>query len=87
MIWTDVPPGEFTLSVTLAECDKLPLEPVMVIVEDAIGVELVVVMVRVEEPELLIEAGLKLAVAPAGKPPALRATAPVNPPCGVTVTV
>jgi hypothetical protein len=35
----------------------------------------------------VVEVGLKLAVTPAGKPPALRATLPVNPPEGVTVTV
>ena len=33
----------------------------------------------------VVEAGLKLAVTPEGKPLALRATLPVNPPVGVTV--
>src|SRR5581483_4093568 len=79
LICTGVPPGEFTFKVTLAECDKLPLAPVIVIAEDATGVELEVAMVRVDDPDPLIEGGLKLAVAPAGTPPALRATVPVNP--------
>jgi len=35
----------------------------------------------------VVDAGLKLAVTPEGKPLALRATLPVNPPEGVTVTV
>jgi len=35
----------------------------------------------------VVEVGLKLAVTPEGKPLALRATLPVNPPEGVTVTV
>jgi hypothetical protein len=39
----------------------------------------VVVTVTVEEPELVIEVGLKLALAPEGKPLALKATVPVNP--------
>ena len=51
----------------------------------------VVFMVSVEEPKLVIEAGLKpLLVMPAGKPPSLptlRVTVPLNPVRGVTVTV
>jgi hypothetical protein len=51
---------------------------VIVIVEAPAGVELPVVMVRVDDPEPpLIEAGLKLAVAPEGKPLALSDTVPV----------
>ena len=42
---------------------------------------------RVEEPEPVTEVGLKLAVAPAGKPLTLNATEPVNPPDAVTVAV
>ena len=35
---------------------------------------------------LVVDVGLKLAVTPAGRPLTLRATVPVNPPPGVTVT-
>jgi len=35
----------------------------------------------------VVDAGLKLAVTPAGSVPTLSATLPVNPPVGVTVTV
>jgi hypothetical protein len=76
-----------TVRTTLAECDKLPLMPVTLSVLLPLGVELAVATVSVEEPELLMEVGLKLALAPEGKPPALRATVPVNPFCGVAVTV
>jgi hypothetical protein len=43
--------------------------------------------VSVEDPEPLMEVGLKLAVAPEGKPLALSATVPVKPFCGATDTV
>jgi hypothetical protein len=48
---------------------------------------LLVVTVSVAVPELVIDVGLKLAVAPLGSPLALNATVPVNPPDGETVTV
>ncbi len=45
-------------------------------------------MFNVEDPDpLLIDAGLKLAPAPLGKPLTLRSIAPVNPPDGITVAV
>ena len=43
--------------------------------------------VIVEEPEVVIEDGLKLAVVLAGRPLTLRATAPLNPPVGATDVV
>jgi hypothetical protein len=43
-------------------------------------------MAREERPDPCIEAGLNVAVAPAGKPLTLRLTAPVNPPEGLMVT-
>ena len=47
----------------------------------------VVEIVSVDEPEPpLTEVGLKVAVAPLGNPLALKLTAPLNPPEGVTVT-
>lgn len=42
---------------------------------------------RVEEPEVVTEAGLKLALAPVGRPLTLNATEPVNPPDAATVAV
>ena len=48
---------------------------------------MLVFTVMVEEPDLLIEAGLNVAVAPVGSPLALNATVPENPPDGVTLTV
>jgi hypothetical protein len=48
---------------------------------------LLVLTVMVEEPDLLIEAGLKEAVTPVGSPLALNPTVPANPPDGVTLTV
>ena len=41
----------------------------------------------VEEPEPVTEVGLKLAVAPLGRPLALKPTTPLNPPDPVTVAV
>ena len=48
---------------------------------------MLVATVRVEEPEPLTDAWLKLAEAPPGKPLALRFTMPLNPPSEATVTV
>src|SRR5260370_7632282 len=69
----------FTTSVTFAEWDKLPLVPVMVNVNVPVAVEAAVVMFKVEDPEPLIDSGLKLADAPDGRPAALTPTAPPNP--------
>jgi hypothetical protein len=46
-----------------------------------------VVTLIVELPEPLTEAGLKLALAPDGRPDAVRLTVPLNPLTGVTVAV
>ena len=75
------------LSVTLAEFCKLPDVPVMVIGYVPAAVELDVVTVTVEVPDPLTEAGLKLAVAPVGNPPAVSATLPLNPLSAVIVAV
>ena len=77
----------FTTRVRFAEWDKLPLVPVIVSLEVPVAVEAVVVTFKVEEPEPLIDAGVKLADAPDGKPPSLSATVPVNPFCAAMVTV
>jgi hypothetical protein len=48
---------------------------------------LLVVIFRLEEPEVVTERGLKVPVEPLGNPLTLNPTVPVNPPEGVTVTV
>ena len=62
-----------------------PLVPVMVTVADPVVAVLEALSVSVLL--LVVEDGLKLAVTPLGKPLALSATLPVNPPLAVTVTV
>jgi hypothetical protein len=66
--------------VTVAVCVSVPLVPVIVIVELPAGVvPAVVVMVSVEVPDVLTEAGENEALAPAGRPLALKFTDEVNP--------
>lgn len=77
----------FTTSVTVVECTRLPLVPVMVNVKVPLGVVLLVVTETVEEPEPLTDAGLKVAFAPAGRPLMLKPTLPANPPDPATVAV
>ena len=50
-------------------------------------VVLLVLTLRVEEPEPVTEVGLKLALAPVGRPPALKLTVPVKPFNAVTLAV
>ena len=83
--------ARFTKSVVEAVCASVPAVPVMVS-ERARGVALVVVfIVKVDDPEPVIEEGVKPPlVTPLGNPdslPTLRLTAPVNPLRGETVTV
>ncbi len=52
-----------------------------------VGVVLAVATVRVEEPEPVTEAGLKLHVALEGQPVTPKLTVPLKPPEAVTVTV
>ena len=65
----------------------MPLAPVIVNGYVPVGVVLMVVTVMVEEPDVVTDAGLKLALAPDGSPLALKVTVPVKPPAGVTVAV
>ena len=51
------------------------------------GVVNPVVTVMVEEPEPMTDVGLKLALAPVGKPVALKVTFPLKPREEVTVTL
>jgi hypothetical protein len=78
---------EVTTSVTVVVWTVEPLVPVMVIVNEPVGVVLSVVTVMVEEPEVVTDGGLKLAVAPEGNPLALKVTVPVKPCSAATVAV
>jgi hypothetical protein len=78
---------ELTVKLTLAECVRLPLVPVIVRVEVPAAAELLVVMVSVDVPEPLTEAGLRVAVTPAGAPLTPNATAPLKPLIALTVAV
>jgi hypothetical protein len=69
----------FTTKLTVVVCVKLPLVPVIVSVDVPTGVLPVVVTVNVELPVPVTVPGEKPAVAPAGNPLTLSATAPVNP--------
>ena len=74
-----------TYSDTGVECVRLPLVPTALIDKFPAGVVAPVVTVMVEEPEPTTEAGLKLALAPVGKPVALKVTVPLNPSVGEMV--
>ena|SRR5580765_6697049 len=76
-----------TESDTVVVLLSAPLVPATAIGKLPVAVLAEVEIVRVEEPDVVIKDGLKLAVAPAGNPVALRLTLPVKPPVAVTVTV
>ena len=59
-----------------------PEVPVIVIVDEAIGVDVAAVNVKVLYP--VVGFGLKDAVTPLGRPDAARLTLPANPYCGFT---
>src|SRR5207237_3571337 len=64
-----------------------PLVPVTVRRKVPVGVDEMVVMVMVVEPDVVALAGLKLALAPAGKPVTAKPTEPVNEAPEITLTV
>ena len=74
-----------TVRLTEALCVRLPLVPVTVtfVVPEAAVLDAVKVKVLVP----VVDAGLKLAVTPVGRPLAARATLPLKPPSGLIVTV
>ena len=76
-----------TERVTCVEWTRLPLVAVRVSVVVPIAAEEDVVTFKVDDPDPDIEAGVKLAVTPEGRPLTLRATLPVNPLVGVIVAV
>jgi hypothetical protein len=79
-----VPPAVVTVRAIVVVWLRLPLVPVTVTVAVPVAV-LDAVKVRVLVP--VVDAGLKLAVTPVGRPLALSATDPVNPFDGVTMMV
>ena len=79
------PPLELTVSDMVILWDRLPLTPEIVtfVVPVAAPVDAVNVTVLL----VVVEAGEKAAVTPAGRPLALSVTEPLNPPDGATVIV
>ena len=63
-----------------------PLAPATANVAEPAGVVAEVETVSVDDPEVVMDAGLNAAVTPAGKPVALSDTAPLNPFTAVTET-
>ena len=74
-----------TTRETEVVCVRLPLVPVIVTEKLPVGVPAPVLTVIVAVP--VAGFGLKLALAPAGKPVAFKLIAPVKPPDGETFTV
>src|SRR5271168_5378024 len=87
ILMTRVEELEVTERLGLAEWVREPLVPVMERVEVPVGVPPVVVMVRVELPEVPMEAAEKVGEAPAGNPEAVKFTVPEKPLTGATLTV
>ena len=73
------------MSVAVVLWDSDPLVPVTVSVDEPVGVPGDADTVTVVVPELVTVAGLKEAVAPAGKPDVVKLTIPLNPFEAVTV--
>jgi hypothetical protein len=71
--------GTFTVNSNIAVCVALAPEPVTVIGYVPVGVVGVVAIMRVDEPPELIDDGLNVAVAPAGRPDAFRFTVCAEP--------
>ena len=76
-----------TTSVTPALCVVLPLVATIVSGYDPVDVVDPAATFSVEDPDPVTELGVKVAVAPAGTPFALRLTTPLNPFTAVTVAV
>ena len=75
------------MRATLAVCVTEPLVPLIVSVELLAGLPAGMLTVNVELPDVVIEAGLKEAVAPDGNPLTDNPTVPVNEPSALTFTV
>ncbi len=74
-------------SVTVVEWVVVPLVPLMVSVTGFFGALLAAVIVKVEVPDVVMDAGLKVAVTRLGTPLTVRFTVPVNPFSAPMVTV
>ena len=79
--------GALTTSETEAVCVSVPSVPVIVSGYVPAATAVVVVMAKVELPEVVTVPGVNVPVAPAGNPETLKVTVPVYPPEGVTVAV
>jgi len=79
--------GAFTVSDADALCISIPLVPVALTVNGPVVPLVAVAIESVVIPEPDIETGLKVPVAPDGKPDAPKLIVPVNPFTGVAVTV
>ena len=79
--------GPCTINVTVAECDRVPLVPVIVRVYVPAAVAEVVETTSAQVFGFTADAGMKLAVAPAGSPLTLGLTASVKPFRALTVVV
>ena len=75
----------FTVRLTVVVCVRLPDVPVIVTV--LVPVAAVLLAVNVRELVVVVEAGVKVAVTPLGRPDAVKATLPVKPFVGVIVIV
>lgn len=80
-------PGALTVSDTDVVRVRVPLVPVIVSVNVPVAAVALAVTVNVDMPDVITDAGLKLPLAPAGRPLTANATVPLKPPDGVTVTV
>lgn len=79
------PEGLRITRVVVVLCVRAPLVPVIVSVNDPVGVVGVVVIVNVEGPDPTTSEGLNVPVAPAGSPLTDRLTDPLNAFIPVTV--
>ena len=73
--------------VTVVECDRVPLVPVIVSVYVPAAVVVAVETISAQVLGFTADAGMKLAVAPAGNPLTFRLTVSVNPFRGLIVVV
>ena len=80
-------PSYWIVSVTCWEWLTPPLVPVTVSVDVPVGAFRLALIVSVDEPEFVIDAGMKLELVRRGSPVTLSATVPENPAPGVIVTV
>ena len=76
-----------TVRAACCWCVKPPLVALTVRIKVPVGVLRLVLTVSVDEPDVVIDEGLKLPLVRRGNPLTLRLTVPVRPELGVMVTV